>query len=115
MQKPKKLRTTFTASQAAEPVAFEEVSDGQEETAVHHHSDDHIYALPSGHDQLKAKLVAAESRVEQLQRELRNAKAREKRSKKTLQSMFEELKEKNLVNEELEQKLDLYAGMTVCI
>uniref|UniRef100_UPI00358E77BA uncharacterized protein isoform X3 n=1 Tax=Myxine glutinosa TaxID=7769 RepID=UPI00358E77BA len=55
--------------------------------------------------------MVVEARVEQLQRELRNAKDREKRSRKTLESVMSELKEKNFINEELEQKLELYADI----
>ena len=61
-------------------------------------------------ESLTEKLKAAEGRVQQLQRELKNATAREKRSKTTLKSAMQELKAKNLLNEELEQKLALYTG-----
>uniref|UniRef100_A0A671WKK1 THAP-type domain-containing protein n=1 Tax=Sparus aurata TaxID=8175 RepID=A0A671WKK1_SPAAU len=59
---------------------------------------DHSYALPNSPTRLKARLGEALARVESLEREMQNAKARERRAKKTVQSLLEDLKEKNLIN-----------------
>lgn len=67
---------------------------------------DHTYAF----DPVKAKekLAVSQENVEKLQRDLRNAKDRERRQKKTVGSLLEELK--NVLMEELEQKLNFYSG-----
>ncbi|KAM4744106.1 THAP domain-containing protein 6-like [Anableps anableps] len=68
---------------------------------------DHSYALPPSLGDLKAKLCEALERVESLEREMRNAKDRERRAKNALHVLVEDLKGKNLINEELKQRLDL--------
>uniref|UniRef100_A0A8C1HUW2 THAP-type domain-containing protein n=1 Tax=Cyprinus carpio carpio TaxID=630221 RepID=A0A8C1HUW2_CYPCA len=50
------------------------------------------------------------ARVRKLQREKSNALRREKRSKMNMQALLEELKEKNLINEELKDNLECYSG-----
>ncbi len=57
---------------------------------------DHSYALPNSPTRLKARLSEALARVESLEREKQNAKETE-RAKKTVKSLLEDLKEKNLV------------------
>uniref|UniRef100_A0A672FHH2 THAP-type domain-containing protein n=1 Tax=Salarias fasciatus TaxID=181472 RepID=A0A672FHH2_SALFA len=71
---------------------------------------DHPYALPSCPKAIKAKLDAALATVRKLQREKSNALARERRAKKNMHALLEELKDKNLINEELEDKLECYSG-----
>lgn len=70
---------------------------------------DHSYVLPPS-DVTKERLASMRDTMENLTMQLRNAKDRERRSKATLKSVLEELKEKNLVTEELHQKLNLYEG-----
>lgn len=48
--------------------------------------------------------------MESLRRRLKNTKAREKRAKETTQSLLKELEEKNLINAELEVRLESYKG-----
>lgn len=48
--------------------------------------------------------------MEELQRELRNAKDRERRLKKTVKFLIEELQHKNMLTKELQQELDFYSG-----
>uniref|UniRef100_A0A667Z4G6 THAP-type domain-containing protein n=1 Tax=Myripristis murdjan TaxID=586833 RepID=A0A667Z4G6_9TELE len=67
---------------------------------------DHIYALPASPNALKARLNEALERVESLEREKRNAMAREKRAKTSVNSLLGELREKNLINEELKERLE---------
>lgn len=71
---------------------------------------DHSYALPSSPTGLKARLSGALARVESLERELRNVKGRERRAKNTVHGLLRHLKRKNLMNEELKEKLDSYSG-----
>uniref|UniRef100_A0A667YSG8 THAP-type domain-containing protein n=1 Tax=Myripristis murdjan TaxID=586833 RepID=A0A667YSG8_9TELE len=70
---------------------------------------DHIYALPASPNALKARLNEALERVESLEREKRNAMAREKRAKTSVNSLLGELREKNLINEELKERLEFYS------
>lgn len=69
---------------------------------------DHQYAL----DPVKAKekLAVSQENVAKLQRDLRNAKDRERRKKKTVGSLLEDLKNNKMLTEELEQKLNFYSG-----
>lgn len=60
------------------------------------------------------RISQLESQVEALRKELKNAKAREKRAKETTQSVLTELKEKNLINAELEVRLEAYKGLYSC-
>ena len=71
---------------------------------------DHLYALPSCRKALKAKLDAALATVRKLRREKSNALARERRAKKNMHALLDELKERNLINEELKEKLECYSG-----
>lgn len=76
----------------------------------------HQYALEQDHQyaldpvQVKKKLSEAQKRIEELQRDLRNAKDRERRLKKTVKSLVKELKHKNMLTKELQEELDLYSG-----
>ncbi|XP_026162535.1 THAP domain-containing protein 6-like isoform X2 [Mastacembelus armatus] len=72
---------------------------------------DHQYALDP--DKVKKKLTEAQEMVEELQRDLRNAKDRERRHKKTMRSLLEVLKQRNMLTEELQKKLDFYSGIEV--
>uniref|UniRef100_A0A672IKK3 THAP-type domain-containing protein n=1 Tax=Salarias fasciatus TaxID=181472 RepID=A0A672IKK3_SALFA len=85
---------------------------------------DHSYALPTCPGALKARLSKAMAKVESLEREKRNARDRERRAKSTVCGLLEELRAKNLINEELKEKLDLYSersrrriplNMDVCV
>jgi hypothetical protein len=51
---------------------------------------------------LKKKNTALQARVDDLERQLRNASLRETRAKKNLRSALEGLKEKNLLTEDLQ-------------
>ncbi|XP_061528062.1 THAP domain-containing protein 6 isoform X1 [Phycodurus eques] len=74
---------------------------------------DHCYALPASPADLKARLMDALARVESLERELRNMKDRERRAKNTVFGLLEDLRGKNLINEELKDKLDSYSDLPV--
>ena len=71
---------------------------------------DHIYALPASPKAIKAKLAEVSARVRVLQLGKSNALRREKRAKNNMQALLEELKEKNLINEEMKDKLECYSG-----
>ncbi|XP_062422236.1 uncharacterized protein LOC119220563 isoform X1 [Pungitius pungitius] len=62
---------------------------------------------------LKAKLDAAMATVRKLWREKSNALARVRRAKKNMKALLEELKAKNLINEELYDKLECYSEFVV--
>ncbi|XP_028847028.1 uncharacterized protein LOC114796731 isoform X2 [Denticeps clupeoides] len=72
---------------------------------------DHLYSL----DPVKTKKKLTESldQVEKLRRELRNARDRERRQKKIMRCLLEDLKEKSTLSEELQQKLDVYSDFPV--
>lgn len=55
-------------------------------------SDDHCYALPSSPSHLKARLSEALARVELLERENVNARARERRAKRMVENLLEDLR-----------------------
>lgn len=64
-------------------------------------------ASPAG---LKTRLCEALARVESLEHELRNVKDRERRANKTVRDLLEDLKGKNLINEDLKERLGFYSG-----
>lgn len=74
---------------------------------------DHNYALPTCPTAIKAKLNKAFARVETLEREKRNAKIRELRAKKNMDSALQNLRRKNLVNKKLRAKLEHFSGTRV--
>ncbi|XP_077397144.1 THAP domain-containing protein 2-like isoform X1 [Festucalex cinctus] len=78
------------------------------ENVSQYHASDHSYSLPSA-VLLKKRLDEALARVECLERESRNAKIRESRAKDTVRCLIDELKEKDLINIELQDKLDFYS------
>ncbi|XP_068609230.1 THAP domain-containing protein 3-like [Brachionichthys hirsutus] len=105
----KNLRATAESRRAAADTApVENASRDQSARRTYHQPVEHFYALPSSPDSLKRKLVEAQVRVEDLDRRLRNATDRERRSRECLKSVFEELQRKKLLNEELEQRLQNY-------
>lgn len=83
---------------------------GQRRRSRKRQAPDHLYALPACSKAVKAKLNEVSMRVRKLQREKSNALARERRAKKNMQALLEELKDKNLINEELKDKLECYSG-----
>uniref|UniRef100_A0A671TX51 THAP-type domain-containing protein n=1 Tax=Sparus aurata TaxID=8175 RepID=A0A671TX51_SPAAU len=93
---------------------------GRDSARLKHHSNhvhlsfylDHGYALPTSPTALKTRINEALARVESLEREKKNAVAREKRPKTTVKSLLEDLREKNLINEELKERLKFYSGKT---
>ena len=68
--------------------------------------------MPASPTALKTRLYEALARVESLEREKKNSMAREKRAKTTLKSLLGDLREKNLINEELKEKLEYYSSKT---
>uniref|UniRef100_A0A9J7ZUA4 DNA transposase THAP9 n=1 Tax=Cyprinus carpio carpio TaxID=630221 RepID=A0A9J7ZUA4_CYPCA len=76
-------------------------------------NDDHGYALPASPIALKTRLNEALARVERLEREKKNSMAREKRAKTTVKSLLGDLREKNLINEELKEKLEFYSDLQI--
>ncbi|XP_076159009.1 THAP domain-containing protein 6-like [Alosa pseudoharengus] len=95
----KRGRATSTSRRAKErlPVASQ---DSQEMATSHPQpqpNDDHGYALPASPSSLKSRLNEALARVESLEREKKNAVAREKRAKTAVKSLLGDLK--NIITE----------------
>uniref|UniRef100_A0A667XA01 THAP-type domain-containing protein n=1 Tax=Myripristis murdjan TaxID=586833 RepID=A0A667XA01_9TELE len=59
---------------------------------------------------LKKRLIQETEHVISLEREKSNSRKRELRAKNHLKDVLQELREKNLMNEELSQRLGFYAG-----
>jgi len=66
--------------------------------------------LPADPTGLKARLSEALARVESLERDMRNVRKREQRAKTIVLSLLDDLSGKNVINEELEHKLNFYSG-----
>ena len=69
----------------------------------------HTYAAPS-EESFKDRWLTADSRADDLERRLRNALQHQKWTKLTVLSLVEELKEKNMLTEDLQSRLDAYSG-----
>ncbi|XP_065112389.1 THAP domain-containing protein 6-like isoform X2 [Paramisgurnus dabryanus] len=74
---------------------------------------DHIYAMPTAPAVLKARLHGARTRLENLQREVRNLKVRERRNKKTINDLQKDLRKKNIANRKLRNKLKGYSEIPI--
>lgn len=61
----------------------------------------------------KQKVSESQDQVERLSQDLRNARNRKKRQKMTVRYLLEDLKEKNMLSEQLKQKLDFYSGWLI--
>jgi hypothetical protein len=59
---------------------------------------------------VEEELASVKLANEQLRKDVRNAKAREKRAKSTCKTLLEELHSKELLNTELQIKLEAYKG-----
>ncbi|XP_039547189.1 THAP domain-containing protein 6-like [Pimephales promelas] len=108
-----KVRTTSTSRRAAESQSVDSKDSQKIATSSPkpQPNDDHRYALPVSLTALKTKLNEALARVESLEREKKNSKAREKRAKTTVNSILGDLRGKNLINDELKEKLKLYSDL----
>lgn len=90
--------------------AKEKRATGEQQKSLQLEASDHSYALPANPKVIKAKLSVASARIKKLHREKMNALVRERRAKKNIQALLEELNDKNLLNEELKEKLECYSG-----
>ena len=68
--------------------------------------------MPTSPTAVKAKINQHLARLESLEREKKNTMSREKRAKTTVKALLGDLREKNLINEELSEKLAFYSGKT---
>ncbi|ELT88502.1 hypothetical protein CAPTEDRAFT_76654, partial [Capitella teleta] len=109
LQKVVNPRTSKTSLKAATPL--EEVCRKKrkrpEEEPENSPLNDRTYAITSV-DDLKKKNSALQARVDDLERQLRNTSLRETRAKKNLCSALEDLKEKNLLTEDLQSRLAIF-------
>ncbi|XP_070848703.1 THAP domain-containing protein 2-like [Chaetodon trifascialis] len=112
LQRPVAPRNTTASRRAGEnlpmdpqqdqpPPDIPQAATGERQRSRKSKAPDHQYAFPSSPKALKAKLDAAMATVRKLQREKSNALARVRRAKKNMKALLEELKAKNLINEEL--------------
>ncbi|KAM7417148.1 hypothetical protein PAMA_016995 [Pampus argenteus] len=104
-------RTSQTSKKAQETLSLDCSELVQEAKPLP--NDDHSYALPSSHDDLRARLREALARVESLKRERRNAQDREKRAMNTVSGLLQDLRVKKLINEELKEQLDIYSDLPI--
>ncbi|XP_038130821.1 THAP domain-containing protein 6-like, partial [Cyprinodon tularosa] len=113
LQEPKKCRTSVIVKTAdvTPPVASQEAPETCTSHPKPQPNDDHCYALPSSLTAVTAKLKEALARVESLERERKNAMAREKRARTIVQCLFGELNEKKLLNKGLKEKLEFYSDL----
>ncbi|XP_072770566.1 THAP domain-containing protein 6-like [Nerophis lumbriciformis] len=110
-----KARATSTSRRAEESLSL--VSRDSPEIATSHPQPqlnyDHSYAFPASPTALKAKVNEHLARVESLEQEKKNAMSREKRAKTTVKGLLGDLRDKNLINEELSEKLAFYSDSLV--
>lgn len=66
--------------------------------------------MPASPASLKERLNETLARVECLEQEKKNALAREKRAKIRVQNILKDLREKKLLNEELQERLEFCPG-----
>ncbi|KAK0141213.1 DNA transposase THAP9 [Merluccius polli] len=110
LQKLVKGRATSTSRSAEESLSVAS-KDSPEMAASHPQpqpNDDHGYALPASPTALKTKINEHLARVESLERD---KKKREKRVKTTVKGLLGDLRENNLINEELSEKLAFYSDL----
>ncbi|XP_048019032.1 THAP domain-containing protein 6-like [Megalobrama amblycephala] len=107
LQRPVVIRTTQASRKAEESLSVD-CSQHFQDTDPPLPNADHTYALPASPTDLKNRLCEALARVESLEREMRNLKDREQRAKRTAYDLLEDLKGKNLINEELKERLNFY-------
>ncbi|TKS84919.1 THAP domain-containing protein 6 [Collichthys lucidus] len=111
--RPKVTRTSRTSKKALEPLTLDRPKVVQEAQPPPPPNVEHCYALPSSHDDLKARLAEALARVESLERERRNAKDRERRARHTVCGLLHDLMANKLMNEELKEQLEIYSELPV--
>ncbi|KAF3851669.1 hypothetical protein F7725_013441 [Dissostichus mawsoni] len=110
---PPSSASRFTSKEKAEESLSVAPQDDTEASTSPHNLSLMIYVLPASPTALKARLNEALARVESLERERKNAMAREKRAKTTVRSLLGDLREKNLINEELKERLDFYSDLQI--
>ncbi|XP_029006033.1 THAP domain-containing protein 2-like [Betta splendens] len=103
---PCEPRTSRTSQKAAAEIPDFHIQPSKDLQQL---TSDHQYALDSV--KVKQKLNEAQERLEELQRDLRNAKDRERRHKKIVETLLDDLKRRNMLTEELQQKLDFHSGV----
>ncbi|XP_072531219.1 THAP domain-containing protein 6-like isoform X2 [Salminus brasiliensis] len=85
-KQPVTPRKTKTSQKATAPVQVPEQTEAVE--AESQPREEHSYAAPASLERMKDKLAQAHARMEELERQLRNAKDRERRCKTALKSVL---------------------------
>uniref|UniRef100_A0A3B3TXZ7 PiggyBac transposable element derived 5 n=1 Tax=Poecilia latipinna TaxID=48699 RepID=A0A3B3TXZ7_9TELE len=101
-RRPIKTRSTKTSRRALEPIKDPVPAPKCSEPPKPAVSDHHYALDPT---QVKKKLSDAQTRIEELERQLRNAKDRERRQKQVLKSLLERLEERGMLSEAIEIEL----------
>lgn len=101
-RRPVKARSTQTSKRALEPI-IDHVPVPKCPEPPKPSVSDHHYALDPS--QVKQKLTEAQARIKELERQLRNAKDRERRQKEVLKSLLERLDTGGMIYEEIEVEL----------
>ncbi|XP_015240684.1 PREDICTED: THAP domain-containing protein 6-like [Cyprinodon variegatus] len=101
-KKPVKIRSTRTSSRALEPIKDPVPAPKCPEPPKPSLSDHH-YALDP--NQIKKKISDAHARIEELERQLRNAKDRERRQKEALNSLLDDLDARGMISGEMQIQL----------
>ena len=70
---------------------------------------DHTYNLPTAKE-LRERIYVLDDHRRDLERQLRNSRACERRARVTCQTLLKEVQEKRLIAEELHSKLEAYSG-----
>nr|XP_015823162.2 THAP domain-containing protein 6 isoform X2 [Nothobranchius furzeri] len=117
LQKVIRTRTTATSRRADDSLDVSEPNEpgtaGERRKEQKSQATDHAYGLPACPKYIKAKLDAASARIRKLEREKSDAMKREMRAKECIQSLLKELKDKNLITEELNDHLECYSDLPV--
>ncbi|XP_063048863.1 THAP domain-containing protein 2-like [Engraulis encrasicolus] len=106
LSKRSRSRSSKTSKKASEPYPTQ--SARQPVVSVTAVLQDHTYCLDP--IRTKEKLRQYQDELDKLRRELRNAKDRERRQRQTVGCLMVELRENNMLAEELQQKLEYYSG-----
>ncbi|XP_029919572.1 THAP domain-containing protein 2-like [Myripristis murdjan] len=110
-QRPETTRTTATSRRAEQSLQADISPNAPEKQQQPNVELDHNYSLPCSPAALKAKLSEASARVLSLEKEKRNAQVRERRAKHVINALLTDLREKNLLNKELNERLQSYSDL----
>ncbi|KAM8972127.1 DNA transposase THAP9 [Pelodytes ibericus] len=109
---PVTMRIPTVPEPETEAPKVEPVPPNQESSINCVQLQDHLYFVPDV-ETLKRKLQASEESRVQKEKELRNAKDREKRLRQICPSIYKELRKRKLISPQLQEKLQLYGDIPI--